>query len=708
MSSLTHDFGGRSRRFAPFGRLSNVEVQRAQTGVCASQESGSDPSSPEASIPLPDRDMLTSKKHLDELVKCPPPRSIWRSRSRRVSDLDSSRRSHDYTKDTSAADGDFATYLQRKFAGSSRKKRWAMAGFVVALFLVCVVAIVGAAVGTTRGDGYEEGAYDGDAYDGDAYELEVQEEGEPLPPSLPTDEYAPGPLEGAMEGPDEAEEELPEENTLFFDETEPTALNEDVDPSLEEAEEQPETSSSQVVPEESSSAVEESHTSDATPTVSEIIDELLQAFPEGIPHVPSASEEPIISVESPEPEPVPEVSEPPEEPPALEAPAEEDVEEELDPTANNLAPMVASPSEGTTTEALVPDEPEVPATAASIVASTITPDPSLISLRDSADTSIFKNRPAKSYDGGNYLTVKALEKASAFVMFDTSALSRNLVAKATLRVYSIVPDSFDEDGQAGGLSSVNVELLPSASDWGGTTVTYDSPLQSNDAFSVGSFSVEGYPYHNSALFNRLQRIHEVEVTRAFRHPNPSDNDIMTFALSSDEGPTGRVDFASREWNQGFAAPELTIELSDTVIPTIFVPPKTNPPPSRDPPTVIPATLSTTASAATTTPSVCENECIEGREKRFQKEFEKTHGVETISEWVDACMATSLDCDEDAKKCEKQCEKDAAKAEEKARKKADEHVLKCRAKCVEEEAAESWGAKAETSAFRPLAFMMWDP
>ena len=285
-----------------------------------------------------------------------------------------------------------------------------------------------------------------------------------------------------------------------------------------------------------------------------------------------------------------------------------------------------------------------------------------LSLKAISDTSIFKNRPTKNFATASYLAVKNDAKASSFVRFDISNTSGNAVSKAILRLYSIVSANTDSSEVIGGLSNINVDTLPLAGKWDESTITYDTPAESSDAFTVGSFSVEGYPHSE----NSVQRIHEVDVTAAFRNSADAEGfTTVSFMLYSDETSTGRVDFASNEWGEGFNGPELVIELSDTTYPTKS--------PSTSSPT------STSSSVRSTLPSStpsneCTLKCEEDAIAKFDREIDKL---------VDKCIdetAFNENCIQDAKKCKKECEKDAEKREEDVLEKVNNDAIKCKEIC----------------------------
>ena len=242
-------------------------------------------------------------------------------------------------------------------------------------------------------------------------------------------------------------------------------------------------------------------------------------------------------------------------------------------------------------------------------------------------------------------------------------------------MHSVTRDTYDDE--PGGLSEIKIDMLMSGI-WDDTLVTYDSPVQSLQSFSAGSFSVEGYPYDTAWL--SLQQMHEVDVTQALGNPSflMKEQISVTFKLYSDENlPTGRVDFASKEWNGGFAKPELVIELSDS-------------PPSTTSPTVgqttstsvtstIPSTSSTSTTIPTTSPTIspCIANCDVEASKKYLKEF---NDFDSIDAWVANCQSQP-ECVGNERRCKKECPLQAQKAAEKATKKSEEHEAKCKEKCL---------------------------
>lgn len=387
----------------------------------------------------------------------------------------------------------------------------------------------------------------------------------------------------------------------------------------------------------------------------------------------------------------------------------------VEPTKDPTVQATLNPAQQITPDPSPASPATTPGSTSAVIVSS---NPSTLFLKPSADTTIFKNRPTNSYADQSYLSVKGLNRASSFLRFDVSTISEKYVGKAVLRLYSILPDTVEDiNVEVGGLSNIVVDMLPFAGGWDETSVTYNNPVLLNESFRVGSFSVEGYPYTTSEV-NKIQRLHEVDVTTAFPQSSTSEGfTTVSFRLYSDEDSTGRVDFASSDWNHGFAEAELLIELSDTSRPTKSPTtkhpttsptvtsssspsmtrltsttsspttslPTTSSPTASSPTTSSPTTSSPTTSSPTTySPTTlslaaqCKLGCDEEATKRFQREF----GSGSVAQWIDVCLKTTRGCKKDDKKCEKECKKDAEKAEKDALKKVDKHTSRCNEKCID--------------------------
>lgn len=169
-------------------------------------------------------------------------------------------------------------------------------------------------------------------------------------------------------------------------------------------------------------------------------------------------------------------------------------------------------------------------------------------ITSSDDTSIFRNRPDKSYDINSYLSVKGGERASSFIKFDLSVIRDKSVAHAHLQVYSV-------DGEGGGLN-IQVSLLPGAGQWSGADVTYDNPVTSAQSVPVGSFYTNGY----TERVEGSPRLHKIDVTRAFRGLNLGKD--VTLKLYSTDDTTAIVNMASSNWDDGLLEPELVMRLAN--------------------------------------------------------------------------------------------------------------------------------------------------
>ncbi|KAL9183077.1 hypothetical protein ACHAXT_004864 [Thalassiosira profunda] len=600
------------------------------------QESTKTPATRSVAFDAPNQKMLADRAHLDELVQFPPPRS-----TKRASDVETV---------STGWDGDFPAYLRRRFAVGSRR-RWVVA-FVLVLFALCIVAIVVAGMSTTQDDsnGGTNGSYT---------QIEQPEDMKRAPVDIPANDTLGAGSADETFVPGEAESVMPPDFEASTSSSTVIASDTDavIDPSLVEG------PSSTSQPPATPDAVESVAVSSVSPTT------------------PAETAQEPAKTDAP-PEPVETVTASSEQAPATNAPEVASATPPPPVTTTTTTKETTTKPPPTTEEPTTKPPPTIAATG--------------ISLDTIVDTSIVSNEPGLSFDSNSYLTVKGLRRASSFLLFDTSDVARNNVEKAVLRIYSILPSSDDGNGEAGGMSSVNVELLPSAGRWVGPSVTYTNPVPSSAAYGVGSFSVEGYPYQRTAIFNRLQRIHEVDVTRAFRYPvDPKYPNSLSFRLYSDDISSGRVDFASREWNNGFAQPELVIELSDTEFETIEPPPTapsttsttttstttttqppppettTSPPPEPSTTTIPPQTTSTTPSIN----SICQARCEVEAQEKFAKELK----FDSIAGYVESCMLEP--CTLDAKKCERKCKRDAEEKALKASNKANDHKAKCLPECL---------------------------
>lgn len=194
-----------------------------------------------------------------------------------------------------------------------------------------------------------------------------------------------------------------------------------------------------------------------------------------------------------------------------------------------------------------------------------TPADSTVYLRTAADTSTFSNKPTKSYNTHPNLTVKSGNRGSTYLRFDISSLSGRPVQRAVLRLYSV-------DGEGGGLTGLEVDMLPLAGVWDGASVTWDDPVQSSLAYMIGSFSATTPttpPDPADDSFGRLGEptLCEVDVTQAFLRseapPNTTDADgllMVSFELRSAADAVGRIDFVSSSGRSDLG-PELVVVLA---------------------------------------------------------------------------------------------------------------------------------------------------
>lgn len=331
------------------------------------------------------------------------------------------------------------------------------------------------------------------------------------------------------------------------------------------------------------------------------------------------------------------------------------------------------------------------------------------------DTTIFRDGPENSDNGSPYLTVEGNGKAISYLRFDISSISMDFVDGAILRLYSIVQDPERGVNDALGLSNINIDLLPFAGEWVGT------PFPTTDTSYVQSFSMEDYPYeypsNHVSVLGGLQTTHDLDVTEAFRLLGPMqntnsteeiDSNFMSLKVYSEDDSLGKVDFASSDWKEGFAAPELVVRVSGTRYPT--TPPTSSPtvypttPPTISPtvhptipptssPTLHPTTLSKTSAPSakpsthisqspSSEPSGSQSlldQCFDLCDSDASNRFDRVFGFDSDWEWLDQCMQENL-LDETEKKKEKRCEKDLEEAKMNARIKAERHATKCKEEC----------------------------
>jgi hypothetical protein len=323
-------------------------------------------------------------------------------------------------------------------------------------------------------------------------------------------------------------------------------------------------------------------------------------------------------------------------------------------TISNSTSVTSKPSIGITSQ--TPPSSALPTT---------TPSLSQIVLTPSSDTKIVKDYSAISYGKDDYLTVEGMRGASSYLRFDIAVLSGKAISVAILRLYSILPADDEMIGEVvGGLTNVNIDFLPFAGTWDESLVTFDNQIIPFEAVSVGSFSVEGYPYEMMSSLNNLRRVHEVDVTETIRSSqNLEGFTNVTFMLYSDDNSRGSVDFASTEYSVSFGGPKLVIDLSETDYPTAS--PRTSAPVSSPTmqPSIPPTPKPKTSPAPTPLPfpktlsptpfpfDKCAAEC----------EIEVTDNFDH-EDHIDTCIAKTQDCD---RQCKNECKFEAKKAQEEA-------------------------------------------
>jgi len=172
--------------------------------------------------------------------------------------------------------------------------------------------------------------------------------------------------------------------------------------------------------------------------------------------------------------------------------------------------------------------------------STSDSDP-LIRIKPSALATIEKSNPDFKNGGLEQLSVEGDERIS-FIHFDLSLISEDVVAKATLNLHVT---THDDDMSA---TTVRVEMLPHVWAWSAGSVSWNEPLASEEPFLVDYLAAVPNP-------NTTEQLYEVDVTSAiFR----AHQQRVTFRLSTES--SGRLWFASEEWNGGELVPELVIVL----------------------------------------------------------------------------------------------------------------------------------------------------
>ncbi|KAL9183074.1 hypothetical protein ACHAXT_004861 [Thalassiosira profunda] len=489
---------------------------------------------------------------------------------KRVQSMDSHGRSEGYTNDTSMRSMGFGDYVAHKIGGTSRRRKVVLL-FAVAMLLVCVAAIVAAAFGG--------GSDGGDAIDS-AEEMEsVEEEGSIWDqeywdeqtaatgdaPELPNE-----PIESTPSLEDGADEFVSDEGIPVNDE--PATAESEEDEGL--ANDKPPSAESEE--DEISSGPGDEAVNEDTPPFDGTAVEI------GIPGTGGAAKEEALlgptpaAANNPPTTPFPTEPSDPFEGVDTSAWANYFQRPTRRPTPPRPWPQPTNqptnrPTPRPSTRNPTPNPSRGPTTRPVALTATV---PDTVYLSPVVDTSTFRNRPDKSFQGHSYLSVKGGGRSSSFLRFNLSSLRGQRVAQAVLRLYSL-------NGEAGGLGQIDVDMLPNAGIWAGNAVTWDNPVQSAQAYTVGSFSAVGYDVRTD--LDASPTLHEVDVTRAFRGTyNALDSfGVVTFELLSSIESPGRVDFASNEYSgrlrQANIHPELVIvraSSGDVITPNPSISPTT--------------------------------------------------------------------------------------------------------------------------------------
>jgi hypothetical protein len=516
--------------------------------------------------------MITSREHLDDLLRFhppvfpPPAPSNHAALGHHISDdLEFSGLSHIHASDNSSVGENegFLAYVGEKYSNASCKMKLLFAGGVI-VFLVSIIAITAASLNIKIGNNDNDKNIPSDGDDG----------------------YFPIGLEGNTTSTT---------NDVLFDLEEELAVTDSLNPSSS-----PSDPISNVPATESPTVLSALPTTEPTSVLSTLL-------------LPVSTSEPSIG-----------------------------------PASQTSGPSFSPSGSSTASPTTTPGLPQVVLTPIS-------------------DTTIIEDNPASSYGKDSYLTVKGLRGASSFLRFDISAVSGNMVSMAYLRVYSILRTDDEIMGEVvGGVSTVNVNVLPFAGIWDENMVSFDDPVILVEAVSVGSFTVEGYPFDLSSLF-RLQRVHEVDVTKAFRGSKNSEGlTTITFMLYSDDNTQGLVDFASSDYSETFGGPELVIDFSETQYPTSS--PTTSALPTSAPvssPTLPPSIPPTPKPSSSPTPDPSSEtspptpvpiyNCIAQCESDVTINF-------SIEDYIDTCVERARDCD---RQCKNNCKSEAEIAKEEA-------------------------------------------
>ena len=552
-----------------------VNSKNIESVLCSPGQDGpkkSSTSSDRLIIDVPKTRMITSREHLDDLLRFhppvfpPPAPSNHAALGHHISDdLEVSGLSHIHASDNSSVGGNegFLAYVGEKYSNASCKMKLLFAGGVI-VFLVSIIAITAASLNIKIGNNDNDKNIPSDGDDG----------------------YFPIGLEGNTTSTT---------NDVLFDLEEELAVTDSLNPSSS-----PSDPISNVPATESPTVLSALPTTEPTSVLSTLL-------------LPVSTSEPSIG-----------------------------------PASQTSGPSFSPSGSSTASPTTTPGLPQVVLTPIS-------------------DTTIIEDNPASSYGKDSYLTVKGLRGASSFLRFDVSAVSGNTVSMAYLRVYSILRTDDEIMGEVvGGVSTVNVNVLPFAGIWDENMVSFDDPVILVEAVSVGSFTVEGYPFDLSSLF-RLQRVHEVDVTKAFRGSKNSEGlTTITFMLYSDDNTQGLVDFASSDYSETFGGPELVIDFSETQYPTSS--PTTSALPTSTPvssPTLPPSIPPTPKPSSSPTPDPSSEtspptpvpiyNCIAQCESDVTINF-------SIEDYIDTCVERARDCD---RQCKNNCKSEAEIAKEEA-------------------------------------------
>ena len=577
-----------------------VNSKNIETVLCSPGQDGPKKSSSSSDgliIDVPKTRMITSREHLDELLRFQPPVSPPPALSNHAAlghhisdDLEVSGLSLNHASDNSSVGRNegFLAYVREKYSTASCKMKFLFAGGVFVVFM-CIIAITAASLNIRIGNNNDiEDAKPVDkSYDNDMNN-----------PSGDDDGYFPIGLEGNTTSTT---------NDVLFDLEEELVGTDSLTPS----------------------------SSSSNPTT----------------NVPTTESPSVLSAS-----------------PTTKSPNVLLVLPSTEPTSILYTLLFPeSTSESSTGPTYQTPGPSFLPSGSSSASPTSTPGLPQVVLTPISDTTIIEDNRASSYGKDSYLTVKGLRGASSFLRFDISAVSGNAVSMAILRVYSILRTDDEIMGEVvGGVSNVDVSFLPFAGIWDENMVSFDNPVISIEAVSVGSFTVEGYPFDVSPLF-WLQRLHEVDVTQAFRGSKNSEGlTIITFMLYSDDNTQGLVDFASSDYSEIFGGPELVIDLSETQYPTTS-PTKSALPtsapvssptlPPSIPPTPKPSSSPTPKPSPETSPPtpVPIDDCLAKCENEVTENF-------SVGDYIDACVERARDCD---RECKNNCRLEAEMAEEEA-------------------------------------------